>query len=115
MTDRALKLLIRRANKFEENARIHKFCISLIQYVKDVWINGQYCKQDWNIFNIDCQKVPVTNNGNEGTNNRLSTLFGVHPQLYKFVLMVVKELQESSNKVDAVSYTHLTLPTNREV
>ena len=98
MIKRALDVLQRRISNFDTE-RTKSFAQKMIQYIKDTWINGPYCIQDWNIFNIDCQVIPATNNGNEGTNSKLNKTFETHPQFYKFVLLVIEELDNSEEKV----------------
>ena len=73
----------------------------MINYIRDTWITGiYYCVQDWNLFDINCQNVPCTNNGNEGENSKLDILFDTHAQFYKFTLLfTVKELKKSKEKV----------------
>ena len=102
MVSRAMRILHRRKEDLVDNNRLYNFSGSLLEYINNTWINGVFCSQDWNLFDIDCQTVPTTNNGNEGENNRLSTIFSIHPQFYKFVLMVVEELQKTAEKVSDI-------------
>ena len=66
--------------------------IALIFLFSASWTSGVFSVQDWNLFDSDCQIIPTTNNGNEGENSRLNSLFATHPQLYRFVLQVIEEL-----------------------
>ena len=91
--------LIRRLELFKDNEKVLEFSSDMIEYIKNTWINGIFCVQDWNLFEINCQTVPCTNNGNEGENSKLAVLFDTHPQFYKFTLLTIKELDKSQKKV----------------
>ena len=54
------------------------------------------------MFDIDCNTVPCTNNGNEGTNNKLNSVFPTHPQFYTFCGLVHEQLMFSNNRIDAI-------------
>ena len=95
-----MTILFRRAEDcFESDERLGGFCRNLLEYVQSTWTNGVFSVQDWNLFDSDCQIIPTTNNGNESENARLNVLFATHPQLYRFVLQVIEELDKTKIKL----------------
>ena len=52
MLGQAMAILNRRKEEFLDHTRLHLFCESLLQYINDTWINGIFCSQDWNLFDI---------------------------------------------------------------
>ena len=62
-------LLTKKASEVVDK-KLREFAISLVKYAEDQWRNGDFSKQDWNLFDINVLMVPATNNGNEGTNRK---------------------------------------------
>ena len=78
------------------------YSLKLIQYVHDTWINGRYSVQDWNLFDINTQLVPCTNNSHENYNGKLNVSFAIHPGIYRFSLQVIEQLQFTDNKIETI-------------
>ena len=98
-----MTILFRRAEDcFESDERLGDFCRNLLEYIQSTWTSGVFSVQDWNLFDSDCQIIPTTNNGNESENARLNSLFATHPQLYRFVLQVIEELDKTKNKLNDI-------------
>jgi hypothetical protein len=86
----------------DSDKSIADFAKSLLAYITNTWFTT-YGLQDWNIFDVDCQLVPITNNANEAQNARLNTNYPVHPQLYVFLMHVMLEFNISEEKVEEIT------------
>ena len=75
--------------------------------VKRVYINGPFCLEDWNIFEVDLVQTPVTNNGNEGTNRGLAEEFGQHPQANRWLTICCDVLNSAEDKIEQLLYGSL--------
>ena len=93
----ALQLLEARSKKVPPEA--HKFCSEIIDLIHRVYLEGQYCLDDWNIFDVDLISTPVTNNGNEGTNRGLAEEFGLHPQANRWIHLCCDVLSTAEDKI----------------
>ena len=78
-----------------------KWAIDHVKYIKETWLET-YCIQDWYIFDVDCQILPITNNGNEMENCRLNTNWPVHPQIYVFLMHAFEEFDILEEKVQDI-------------
>ena len=74
-----------------------KFSSRLVKYIEKTWMNKLFKIQDWNFFDVNTVNVPVTNNGNEGTNSILNSAWVSTPQEYVFALQVVEEFEVVEN------------------
>ena len=86
----------------ESEQSVAKFAKSLLDYITNTWF-VRYSHQDWNIFDVDCQLVPITNNANETQNGRLNSNWPVHPQLYVFLMHSMLEFDISEGKVQDIA------------
>ena len=64
----------------------------LLRYIDIQWVGNINQIQNWNLFEIDCNIIPTTNNGQESGNKRLNVQFPVHPSVYIFLIAVVRHL-----------------------
>ena len=64
----------------------------LLRYIDIQWVDNINQIQNWNLFEIDCNIIPTTNNGQESGNKRLNVQFPVHPSVYIFLIAVVRHL-----------------------
>ena len=91
----ALAMLTNRIGDMKElGPEIQLFCERLLKYIQKTWLET-YGLQDWNLFYIDAQDIPLTNNGNEGTNSRLNSTLTHHAQVYIFGIEVFEELDKA--------------------
>ena len=100
--DQAFRIFQSRSDKID-GSKIQSFCKELIEYAKTQW-RERFAVQDWNLYNINCLKVPSTNNGNEGANGRFLQDFGVHPPFWSFCLSVRDELERVNNDIPSILY-----------
>ena len=72
------------------------FAKRMIDYVSKYWVNGSYHPETWVMFQHDGE---TTNNHSEGYNSRLASkkVISKHPNVYKFVEAIIKELENSLN------------------
>ena len=73
----AMNVLEKRVDGLKESPEEQKFSSNLLEYIQRTWIEGSFSVQDWNLFEVDCQVIPTTNNGNEAGNSRLNQIFSV--------------------------------------
>ena len=76
----------------------------LLKYIEIQWLGNFARLQNWNLFNIDCNLIPLTNNGQEAGNSRLNINFPVHPSIYMFLLVVVNHLNILALKLSDIRY-----------
>ena len=53
-------------------------------------------------LHLDQHSVPTTNNGQEGYNSRLNTLFASSPQIYRFCMQVMEELDFCEQQLEDI-------------
>ena len=100
-------LLTKKASEVVKE-KLREFAISLVKYAEDQWRNGDFSKQDWNLFDINVLMVPATNNGNEGTNGKLSMEFGVHPNFWKFLRLVAAVFSRAEADIRQLLFAAIT-------
>ena len=100
-----------RRRKWEErhsrnlkDQRQEEFVEAAVSLLRNTYINGTYCMDDWNMYDVDLTTVPVTNNGNEGWNSSSKTDYGTHPQANKFILTSCVLLEESEDNIMQLLY-----------
>ena len=101
---------------------VQLFSTRLLKYIQKTWLET-YGIQDWNLFDIDAQDIPLTNNGNEGTNHRMNSILTHHAQFYLFSIQIFEELEKAEIRKDNIrdsrtktktTETNRNLQTNRE-
>ena len=90
------------------NEKLKEFSLSLVEYAENQWRNGIFSKQDWNLFDINVLMVPATNNGNEGTNSKLSVDFGVHPSFWKFLRLAAAVFLKAEADIQQLLFAAIT-------
>ena len=91
-------------NKFVDKLqtdRLKTFAINLLTYIQKTWILG-FRMANWNLFDVNLEAIPATNNGNESANARLNNLFLTHPQVYEFAYQLAGEFFTQETKVDGI-------------
>jgi hypothetical protein len=71
---------------------------NLIKYIKETWFT-RYNVQDWNVFDVNCQLLPITNNPNEGEKSTLNSNWPVHPQIFVFLMHAFTEFDVFGDKL----------------
>ena len=99
LMDNAMDIIQRRSKDLGSSLgpEFEKFSSRLIKYIERTWMNKLFKIQDWNFFDVNSINIPVTNNGNEGTNSILNSAWVSTPQEYVFALQVVEELDIIEN------------------
>ena len=108
----ALQILEKLKDGQQEIAQ--KFCGEILTLIRNTYISGQYCLEDWNVFDIDLVDTPITNNGNEGTNKGLAEEFGVHPQANRWFGICCDVLESAEDKIQQLLYGSIK-PRKNEV
>ena len=108
----ALSLLEERSKKQKNEAQ--KFCAEILDLIRRVYLEGQYCMDDWNIHDVDLVLTPVTNNGNEGTNRGIAEDFGQHPQANKWLVICCDVLSTAEDKIQQLLFGSLKPRKNEQ-
>ena len=103
MVGEALSLIEKRGSKLKDQKQ-EEFVEAAVSLLKNTYINGTYCMDYWNMYDVDLTTVPVTNNGNEGWNSSSKTDYGTHPQANKFILTSCVLLEESEDNIMQLLY-----------
>lgn len=109
--DQVFRLLIKKAEGIK-SIKLKDFALGLVSYADGQWRKGPFTVQDWNLFNINVLMVPATNNGNEGTNGRFNTDFGVHPNFWNFLWSVKEVLGKTDTDIKQLLYASITPSTS---
>ena len=94
----------------EDMEKIEKFKCSILQYIYDFWIEGDFHPEIWNYW---MHSSGNTNNVNEGWNSGFGETVGQsHPNLHILSDFLSRELKKAMNDVDILASGGIVRPAS---